>query len=65
MPFKAYTDVIASTWKKITISKTVHVTTKSFVTFCSAQDGESAEINYSVFEHIAKMAKIQWNVKIE
>ena len=34
---------------KQNISTTVHATTKSFVTFCSAQNGESADINSLVF----------------
>ena len=35
--------------EKLIISTTIHAMTKLFVPFCSAQDGESAEINYSVF----------------
>ena len=31
------------------ISTTVHATTKSFVPFCSAQDGESSDMNCLVF----------------
>ena len=31
------------------ISTTVHAMTKSFVPFCSAQDGESTDMNCSVF----------------
>ena len=39
------------------ISTTVHDMTKLFAPFCSAQIGESNDINCLVFEHIAKIAK--------
>ena len=31
------------------ISTTIHAMTKSFVPFCSAQDGESTDMNHLVF----------------
>ena len=35
--------------KAVNISTTIHATTKSFVPFCSAQDGESTDMNSLVF----------------
>ena len=35
--------------KNYNISTTVYATTKSFVPFCSAQDGESTDMNCLVF----------------
>ena len=43
---------------KYNISTTVHATTKSFVLFCSAQDGESTDMNCLVFWAHCKNGKI-------
>ena len=43
--------------KKLLVSTTVHVMTKSFLSLCSAKDGESADMNCLVFWEHCKMAK--------
>ena len=43
--------------KKVLISTTVHAMTKSFVPFCSAQDGKSADTNCLVFQALCKNGK--------
>ena len=45
------------------ISTTVHATTKSFAPFCSAQDGESTDMNCLVFWAHCKNGDFWWNIK--
>ena len=55
---KVIVKAFSTAWSAQNISTIIHATTKLFVPFCSAQDGESTDMNCLVFWAYCKNGKI-------